>query len=221
MIVVIIPAYNEEKTIAQTVSALYPLIDRVVVVDDGSLDQTATKARAAGALVVSHLINRGYGAALVTGQDLALRLGADYLVHFDGDGQFESKEITRLLEPLLQGKVDIVLGSRFLTNNKIPWLRRIVLKLAIWFTWVWSGIKLTDAHNGFRALTRKVAQQWRLQQDRMAVSSEIIDEITRLKLRYMEAPVTVHYTQYSLTKGQSNLGAWRIIKDLFLTKFLR
>ncbi|KKU39676.1 MAG: Glycosyl transferase, family 2 [Parcubacteria group bacterium GW2011_GWA2_46_39] len=221
MTVVIIPAFNEAKTIADVVKSILPLVDKIIVVDDGSSDATGSRAQAAGAIVLKHIVNRGYGAALVTGTDYALTNGAQYLVHFDADGQFEAKEIERLLEPLKVGATQVTLGSRFLGKaHNLHWLRRAMIKLATIFTWAWSGVKLTDAHNGFRAFTAAAASQMKLRHNGMAVSSEIVDEIARLKLGYREVPVTVHYTDYSLYKGQPLSGKWQIIRDLVIGKFI-
>ena len=219
--VAIIPAFNEEKRIGSSVRDAMPHVDHVVVVDDCSRDQTHVVAQAAGAWVLRHPLNRGQGAALQTGTEFALRkLNATHLVHFDADGQMQGAEIPQQLEPLLLGKADITLGSRFLGKSlNMPNSRKITLKLGLLFTrWV-SGIKLTDTHNGFRALNQKAARSIVITLDRMAHASEILDQIVVLGLRYQEVPVTIRYTEETLAKGQSSLGAIRILRD-FLGKKL-
>ncbi len=224
MIAVVVPAYNEEKMIKVVLRSLKPYADEIIVVDDGSTDATSSLALTEGVYVLRHLVNRDYGAAIATGTAFALSLGADIIVHFDADGQFEPAEVKLLLEPLLQDKADVVLGSRFLGKAiGMPWHRKLIQKGAVLFTWFFSGIKLTDAHNGFRAFTRKALQQITLSQDHKALTSEILHEISRSSLRYLEVPVTVHYTNYSLHKAKAN-SVWdigRIIRDLLIGKFVK
>lgn len=219
----IIPAFEAQGSVAQVVLGLKPYVESVVVVDDGSIDATGAEARAAGAIVLRHLVNRGYGAALVTGSEYALQQGALAVVHFDADGQFDAGDVPKLIAALKVGNPSAALGSRFLGRAvNIPILRKVTLKLAILFTWATSGLKLTDTHNGLRAFT---AEAWRLmdlKQDRMAVSSEIIQELAEHKIPYQEVPVTVVYTDYSLRSSkQGNLPAAKIVKDLLIGKFLR
>lgn len=220
-ILIIIPAYNEEKTIQQVVASIKDF-GQVVVVDDCSTDLTKEQAAKAGAIVLTHLVNRGQGAALQTGTNYALNQGADVVVHFDADGQHSPQEIVKMIEPILSGKADVVLGSRFLNNDsKIPSIRRLVLKLAVIFTRLFSGIKVTDAHNGFRALSRTAAQKINITQDRMAHASEILDEIVKHNLKYLELPVQISYTAYSVKKGQSSLAFVGILKELMLGKLFK
>jgi len=120
----------------------------------------------------------------------------------------------RLCAPIEKDECDIVLGSRFLTKNSVPFLRRLLLKGAILLTRAITGLDLTDAHNGFRALSRKAAEKIVIRQDRMAHASDILHEIARLKLRYREVPVAVKYTAYSRKKGQKLSGAGRILFDI-------
>ncbi len=224
MIVVVIPAYNEAKTIGSIVTSLLPLVDKVIVVDDGSQDGTGKIARASGALVLRHLVNRDYGAAIITGTMYALKIGADFIVHFDADGQFEAEELPKILKPLLVGRAEVTLGSRFLGKTiGLPITRRLILKGAILFTWFFSGVKLTDAQNGFRGFTRQAASMINFSQERKALTSEILHEIGRLRLPYEEVPITVHYTNYSLNKAKANSVSdiWRIIRDLFIGKVIR
>ncbi|MFA4937505.1 MAG: glycosyltransferase family 2 protein, partial [Patescibacteria group bacterium] len=191
---------------------------------DGSTDNTKQQALAAGAMVLRHLINCGYGAALATGTEYAIKLQADLIVHFDADDQFVPEEVKLLLSPLISGQAEVVFGSRFLGKAiNISWMRKVILKAAIIFTWIFSGLKLTDAQNGFRAFTREAAKQINIRQTGKAATSEIIDEVARLGLRFIEVPATVHYTNYSLNKAKANsiIDVWRIIRDLFLGKLIK
>lgn len=216
---IIIAAYNEEKAIRKVLQDVSQYCKNIVVVDDGSTDRTFEIAKECGVEVLKHPINRGQGAALKTGIDYALKNGADAIVTFDADGQMQAKEIKQIILPVLEKTADIVTGSRFLGQTNIPFLRKIMLKLAVWFTKFTSGVNVTDAHNGFRAISALAAKQMNLQQDKMAHASEIINEISRLKLKHKEVPVTINYSDYSLKKGQKISGLFKILFDLVMGKF--
>ena len=191
----------------------------VIVVDDGSADETAKRAEEAGAKVLRHIINRGQGAALKTGIDFALRCGAQVIVTFDSDGQHQLEDVDALIAPVQEGHCDIALGSRFLhPETKVPPMRKMTLKLGVIFTRLVSRIQVTDTHNGLRAFSRKAAEQIRIRQDRMAHASEILDEIGRLKLRYREVPTRIVYSNYSRAKGQRSSAAFRIVWDFLIGK---
>ncbi len=219
---VVIPAFNEAGAI---VTVLAPLVREgfpVVVVDDGSRDATAELAAAAGAAVVRHALNCGQGAALQTGITYALRHGARYLCTYDADGQHSPEDIRALARGLEASQADVALGSRFLGRAEriTPW-RRWLLKAAIVFTRTHSGLKLTDTHNGLRLLTAGAARRIHLLQPRMAHASEILVQIARLGLRYVEVPVTITYSAYSTRKGQSAFGSIRILFDLLIARALK
>lgn len=220
-VVAVIPAYNEGKAIGPVIREVKKQVDLVVVVDDGSSDDTGTVAAENGAIVLQHIVNRGQGAALKTGTEFALGAGAQAIVHFDADGQQDPAEIKEMLQPVLNGQAEVVIGSRFLgRESNMPLSRRLLLKAVPLFTWVFSGINLTDPHNGFRVLSRQAAEKINISQDKMAHASEIIDEIARHKLKCVELPVTVRYTSYSMAKGQRNSAAFRVARDFLLAKFL-
>jgi glycosyltransferase involved in cell wall biosynthesis len=220
---VVVPAYNEAARIERTVTGLlHAGVRNVVVVDDGSRDETAAVALRSSVWVLRHIVNRGQGAALQTGINFALERGARVIVTFDGDGQHDPNEIRTLLAPVLAGTADVALGSRFLGSTVgIPFSRKLVLKLATAFTRVVSRIRVTDTHNGFRALSRRAAELIQITQDRMAHASEFLDEIRRHELRHTEVPVTVSYTVDSLAKGQNSWAAVRIVWQLFVGKVIR
>jgi glycosyltransferase involved in cell wall biosynthesis len=219
---VICAAYNEATTIGRVVTELASAGHQAIVVDDGSGDGTRHIAAAAGAHVVAHPINLGQGAALQTGIDYALAQGADILVTFDADGQHRVSDIPRLLDALRRERADFALGSRFLGQTyNLPTLRRWLLQAATVFTRLTTGLCLTDSHNGLRALTRTGAAAIRLRQNRMAHASEILAEIARSGLRYVEVPVTIEYTAYSLAKGQRIGDSVTILLDLFAQELYR
>ncbi|MFA5124367.1 MAG: glycosyltransferase family 2 protein [Patescibacteria group bacterium] len=215
---IIIPAYNEAEKISSVVLAVKAAQPEslIVIIDDGSSDATAELAASAGADVLRHKINRGQGAALKTGIEYALRRHVDAAVFFDADGQMESQEIKLLAAKLAEG-YDAVLGSRNLGRAlNMPLMKRITKKLALYFTCWTTGLKLTDTHNGFQAWAGTALKLLDLGQDRQAYASEVLHEIKRLKLKYCEVPVTIHYTDYSIKKGQSIWNAFGILWDLLI-----
>jgi polyprenyl-phospho-N-acetylgalactosaminyl synthase len=218
-IIAIIPALNEDQVIYDVITRLRPHVDEVIVVDDGSTDFTVQESKRAGAQVISHIINRGQGAALQTGTELALQNGAEIIIHFDADGQSPEEQIAHLVAPIKAGEVEVVLGSRFLKDaSHIPVGRRITLWWAKIFTRGISGLDLTDSHCGFRALHSEAAKKIQIQQDSFAHASEILQLIARHKLSYTELPVNIRYTEYSQSRGQAAgndaRNALRIVIDL-------
>ncbi len=219
---VIVAAYNEAAAIAGVVTDLKRSRYQVVVIDDGSTDGTAQIASAAGATVIKHPLNLGQGAALQTGIDYALSQAAEAVVTFDADGQHRVSDISRLLDALDRERAEFALGSRFLGHSpNLPPLRRLVLRAATLFTHLTTGLVLTDTHNGLRAMTRRGAQAIRLRQNRMAHASEILGQIAASGLRYVEVPVTIEYTAYSLAKGQKIGDSVMILFDLFARRLYR
>jgi glycosyltransferase involved in cell wall biosynthesis len=213
---VIVPAYNEARAIAGVISELEREDYRVVVVDDGSSDSTGKIAAECGAMVLSHPINLGQGAALQTGLEFALSRGAEFLVTFDADGQHRAADIATLLAALQTCDADFALGSRFLGGAvNMPPARRLLLRAATMFTRLTTGLALTDAHNGLRAMTRRGAQHIGLRQNRMAHASEIVAQIAASGLALVEVPVTIEYSRYSLAKGQRSGDLLLILIDLF------
>lgn len=221
-ITAVIPAFNEATTIREIVKEVLEEVDEVVVVDDASFDKTGDLARSAGAKVLTHLVNRGQGAALRTGTDYALNHKADIIVHLDADGQHRIEDIKKLVEPLLKGESDVVLGSRFMGEmSAIPFLRKVILFLGKLFNRFFLGVKLTDPQSGLRALNHKAASKLEITEDGMAHCSEILAQIKKSRMRVKEIPVIVNYTDYSKAKGQSNLNGFRIAFRLIFKKFLK
>ncbi len=219
---IVIAAYNESRMIGAVVAELRAAGYPVIVVDDGSRDDTAEAASSNGAIVVRHPINLGQGAALQTGIEFALEQGAETIVTFDADGQHRVADIPALCEALIKSQADFALGSRALgASVNAPLSRRILLKLATWFTRLSTGMRVTDTHNGLRAMTRRGAQALKLRQNRMAHASELLQQIADSRLRYVEVPVTIQYSAYSLAKGQSLGDALTILIDLIARRVHR
>lgn len=215
--IIIIPAYNEASKIGEVTRGIKAAGDwDILVIDDGSFDATATNAKSAGAIVLRHKLNRGQGAALKTGLEFASRSGYDTAVFFDADGQMKPEEIETLLLKL-RGGHDVVLGSRNLGQTiNMPAIRKLIKKIALVFTRLATGLKITDAHIGFQAWKVSALNKINLDQDRMAHASQILHEIARHKLKYAEAPVTISYDAYSIRNGQSSWGILKILWDLII-----
>ncbi|HLF54953.1 MAG TPA: glycosyltransferase family 2 protein [Candidatus Nanoarchaeia archaeon] len=213
---IVIAAYREEHSIGSVVKELVDAgYKNVVVVDDGSDDATSRVAKKYTPHVLRHVINRGQGASLKTGIDYALENDADIIVTFDADGQHRVEDIPALIKPVKSGDADIAVGSRFLRpGSNVPFFRKLLLKGGAFLIWVLYGIKLTDSHNGFRALSRQAAEDIEITMDRMEHASEILSEIKKKNLRYVEVPVVIRYTQYSMEHGQSS---WNAIKIFYRT----
>lgn len=223
-IFVTVPAYNEGRVIRR---ALRPLLDlgySVVVADDGSRDNTWRQLKGLEVHRLRHAFNLGQGAALQTAVSYALEEGAQVIVHFDADGQHRVEDLPGLLEPVLAGKADVALGSRFLRREDwqaVPASRRLLLKGAVIVNWLLTGLWLTDAHNGARVLSRRAAQQITLRENGFAHATEILQQIRAHSLRYVEGPTRISYTKYSLAKGQRLWHAFDVFVDLLIKRVLR
>ncbi|MDD2680681.1 MAG: glycosyltransferase family 2 protein [Patescibacteria group bacterium] len=214
-IICVIPAWNEAKHIVQVVEKVKNKVDQVIVVDDHSTDDTYRLAQEAGALALRHPINRGQGAALQTGTDQALKMGADIIVHFDADDQFSAEEIKDITAPIINNEADIVFGSRFLEKKSaLPYSKKyIILPLGRLINHL-LGAHTSDPQSGFRAYTKEVANSFRIENNGMAHCSEILIKLSHSHWRIKEVPITVTYHEY----GQKFSGGFRILKDLFISQ---
>lgn len=215
---IVIPLFNEQSVIGNVVNELKSKFQNIVCIDDGSSDDSAEVAQAAGATVLRHPINLGQGAALQTGIEFARNHeSCDFIITFDADGQHQMSDALKMLELARDKGLGIVFGSRFLDDRTKPGIaKKIVLKLAVWVSNLMSPIKLTDAHNGLRVISRQAALQLDLQQDRMAHASEIVVQLGKTGLPWAEHPVEVLYTDYSKSKGQPIINAVNILVELIV-----
>lgn len=219
-IYIVIPAFNEAQHINKVIKDLKDNdYENIVVVDDGSVDDTYQQAKNNQVEVLQHVVNRGMGAALQTGNSFALWQGAEVIVHFDADGQMLASDIKAMVDPIINNQVDVTLGSRFLSaRDEMPWSKKYLIQpLAKVINYFFTKLWLTDAHNGFRALSASAAKKIQVTQDRMAHNTEIVEKIKKNNLKYREIPVTIKYYEY----GQSLGGGFKILRDLLLGKLIR
>lgn len=213
-IFIIIPCYNEAQHLVKVISEAKNY-GQVVVIDDGSTDDSYELAKNQNVVVLRHLVNRGMGAALATGHAYTLRNNADLVVDFDADGQHVAEEIPQLIQLIIEGQAEVVLGSRFLKNNQVPFFKKwLILKPAIFFQNLLLNVKLSDAHNGFRALSKQALARIKLTQDGMAHATEIVEQIKIHQLKYLEIPVTIRYHEF----GQGLSTGFKILRDLLFGK---
>ncbi len=224
---VIVAAYNAEKTLSNVIDDLRKHnYNNIIVVNDGSKDKTENVALSKGVVVLNHIINRGQGAALRTGNEYALRNGADIIVHFDADGQMMAKDIKEMIAPIMKKEADITIGSRFLGKKAIAMTKskKIILFLGNLYLRLFFGVKLTDVQCGFRALSRKGAEQIVITEDRAEHASEILVQVFKKKIKYKEIPVTIKYTKVSRKYTQHGkfqlLSGIRIALRLIIKKLL-
>jgi len=215
---VVIPAYNEAEGIGRVIQGVKKYTNNIIVIDDGSEDNTSQISLQNGAKVYRHIINRGLGGALGTGIKAALLDKADIIVTLDADGQHNPNEISKLIKPIIEEEADIVIGSRFLIRQPMPLFRRIGIPFFNLITFLLFGIWSTDSQSGLRAFNRKVAENLEIFTGGMEVSSEIIKEVKAHKFKLKEVPIKAIYTTYSLSKGQGFFVGLKTLMKLLILK---
>jgi len=194
VIMVGMPAYNEERYVGSVVLQARQFADEVVVVDDGSSDRTAQVARLAGATVVQHEKNSGYGAAVQTVLAEAKKRNPDVLVLLDADGQHNPEEISSLVNAISTGS-DVAIGARKMRSEDIPAYRKFGQNIIAYFTRILSRSTLSDTESGFRAFSRKAIKMLEPKEPGMAISAETISEATAKRLKVTEVPISAIYTK--------------------------
>ncbi len=225
--VLIIPAYNEGEQVLDSIKNITDHWYGVIFVDDWSTDPSLYKKVSetfsdTQVVAIRHIQNLWQGGALQTGADYILQHlpHVEYVGHFDADGQHRLEDLKHFLDAFKNDQtLDIVLGSRFLWSTiNMPKNKKRTLKAWIWFTWLVSGIKLTDTHNWYRLMKRKTLDTLKITMNTMAHASEIIDIIKQKKLHYTEVPVVIIYTEETISKGQKISNAIKIAKNLIYKK---
>jgi glycosyltransferase involved in cell wall biosynthesis len=214
---VIIAAYNESENIAKVLKELAQTDYKVVVVDDGSTDNTASLIDKSKNYFLQHQINCGQGAALQTGLEFArTNLELEIFITMDADGQHQVKDIDQLIAPIQNGEADVVFGSRFLDKRtKLSPLRKLVLKAAVIFSKLSTGLPLTDAHNGLRAFSKNIIFDINIQRDGMSHATELVEIVSAKHLRHKEVAVEILYPKFKYKRGQSLWNSINILSDLF------
>lgn len=227
-IVFVIPAYNESDHCIQVVNEVLDAGYGVVFVDDGSKNGLFTRLQAAFSdtkeiVLIQHVANMGQGAALQTGFEYIQHSAASakFIVTFDADGQHVLSDLSTFLQAFEQNEeLEVALGSRFLGNAiNIPLSKIIVLKIWILFTSLFSGMRLTDTHNGYRVIKKSILPKLKLNFNGMEHASEILELIGQQKIKYIEVPNTILYTEYSMARGQKLSNSLKIVKNLMFSKF--
>jgi glycosyltransferase involved in cell wall biosynthesis len=220
---VVVPAYNEERTVAKVVSELCEMAYMVVVVDDGSYDKTFSileilqKKYPKQIFIYSHAINRGLGAALKTGLEASLRKGAKYMITFDADGQHDALDIDGVSRPLIENKADVVIGSRNFSD--MPLSRNMGNYLMNFLTLIFYRVYVKDSQSGLRAFTAKSASMMDFNSRGYGVSSEIVSEIKKNNLKLAEVPIKTIYTSYALSKGTNTSVGLKILAKMVIDIF--
>ena len=214
-IYIVIPAFNEESIIQDVIREIQGAgYENIIVVDDGSGDNTQKKAQDVGAIALKHKINRGYGAAVKTGIEAAKLLGADIVITIDGDGQHDPKNIENLVNPILKENFDVVLGTRLKNPKGMPFYKKLQNWIANIITWYLFGLWVSDSQSGFRAYSKNAMEKINTRYDRYEYASEVIREIYIYKLKFTEIPIQVRYTEYSMGKEQKQ-NIWNGTKTIY------
>jgi glycosyltransferase involved in cell wall biosynthesis len=219
-IVAIIPAYNEEKALADVIAKTFKYVDKVIVVNDGSVDKTAEVALNAGAEVISHSTNLGKGEALKSGFKA---LNDDsIIVTIDGDGQHNPNEIPDLIKPIVEGSADLVNGSRYMNGpeENTPAYRRVGQRVLDIATNISAGIKVTDSQSGFRAFSSKARDCFRFKDTGFGIESEMLVDASEAGLKIVEVPITVRYDVDGSTKDPITHGVG-VLLNITLDKIVR
>ena len=213
---VVIPVFNEAQVLQSVVESALTVFPNVVCVDDGSRDGSVEAVLRTRAHLVRHPVNLGQGAALQTGLSYArAQPGAEYFVTFDADGQHRLEDAQKMVDMARSPDVDLVLGTRFAEHAAtVPLAKRLILRTAVLLSPAGRKLRLTDAHNGLRVLTRPVVEDLHITMNGMAHASEIVSYLGRSSWRVREVPVSIRYTDYSRSKGQSLLNGVNILFDL-------
>lgn len=195
-VIAAMPLYNEEETIGSVVIQSLPHVDEVVCIDDGSSDASARIARKLGATVISHRTNLGYGAALKSIFNYGKEVGASALVILDSDGQHNPDDIPRLIEPIMQGEADFVIGSRFVeggSGEEMPSYRKLGVKVITAASNLTSNLSVKDTQSGFRAFSKKALSAIKFEQDGMESTLEMLEECKEKQLAVREVPTVIRY----------------------------
>ena len=219
MIIVGIPAFNEEKNIAAIITKLADITDTIIVCNDGSSDLTSDIAEKMGAFVINHEKNLGYGAAIRSIFLKAKELDGDILVTFDADGQHRIEDVEKVTKPIIDQEVDLVIGSRFLdeSEKEVPQYRKVGIKVITKITNASIKKQLTDSQSGFRAYSKKVLAELNPSELGMGISTEILIKASSKNFRITEVPIKILYTGDTSTHNPVSHGSSVILSTIKYT----
>ena len=210
-VIVGIPAYNEEKNIAKIIVGLKKVADQIIVCDDGSTDSTSIIAESLGAIIIKHPKNLGYGSAIRSIFLKAREINSEILVTIDSDGQHKIEDVEKVVKPVIDGRADISIGSRFLDkDDNAPKYRKLGINIITKVTNSSLSEKITDSQSGFRAYSKKVLEKLNLSEKGMGISTEILIKSNKYGFRIGEVPISISYegdtsTQNPVSHGTSVL----------------
>lgn len=221
----IVPVYNEEKVITKVLRDLQSKAQSnnylIIVIDDGSTDKTLERVQSLKKIVIlRHLINMGQGAAVRTGLTYARRVGCNYAVTMDSDGQHDTMDVLKLAKLIQNSEYDMIVGSRLIDSKGMPWYRIAGNKFLGTITFLLFGVNVSDSQSGMRALNASALDTLHFSSNRYAFCSEMIWQAKRAGLKTGEAPIKAIYTDYSLKKGQRNIDALPILRQLLKRRFM-
>ncbi len=219
------PAYNEGKVITEVLKKVldesskqqYYDLD-LALINDGSTDDTERQVSTLPVILISHLVNMGSGAATRTGLEFAKRNNYDFAVTIDADGQHSTKDLIKVINKLIKEKYDLVIGSRLMNSEGMPVIRVFGNKILNFATRVILGVSVTDSQSGLKAFSQEAIKKIEIRSDGFEFCSEIVWRAKQQNLKIAEIPIKAIYTDYSLKKGQNNINALRIVKNLIRQK---
>ncbi len=214
---IVVPAFNEGVRIRRVIRSIKESgYNNIIVIDDGSTDDTAQIAQQNGAVIRRHPLNLGPGASTQTGIEYALSKRAQYIITMDADGQHRSEDLDRLAQKLVEEDLDVVIGSRFIGQaNRIPFWRKQFNKVGNFFTFLLSGLYVSDSQSGLKAMSRSFAERLNIEHNGFEFCTEIIQKINAFNADFAEIPVSVRYTRDTMSKGQNFYNGLKMLFNLF------
>lgn len=225
-VALVIPAYNEGSVIRDVISDLNDTFKKtdydyaIVVVDDGSQDNTAAEAQAVGATVIRHILNTGSGGATATGLSYAQQNDFDIAATLDADGQHDPKDVLKGVETILNSNYDLLIGSRLINKAGMSKAKVLGNQGLSFFTYLLFGTNVTDSQSGLRVFSKRALAELKWKTSGYEYCSEMLWRAKQAGLNVGEFPIKAIYTDYSMAKGQNNWNAFNIIKVLIHTRIM-
>lgn len=218
----VIPAYNEESSISNVIKDLKRerTTGTIIVVDDGSQDNTAEVAKKSGAYVIRHVLNSGSGSATATGLSYAQQEGYEIVATLDADGQHKAEDVIKGVREIQKKKVDLLIGSRLINSSGMSKAKVLGNRGLSTVTWMLFGISVTDSQSGLRIFSRQALDKLRWKTSGYEFCSEMLWRAQQQNLSVAEYPIQAIYTEYSTSKGQNNWNGFNIVKSLVQRRFM-